>query len=311
MPYIDLMSVPASLVYTGFTVMDAFIFLNPKRTVDENLRTVARPILTFVFRRVIYFFFSKGVGMSTGSDVKLYGLLTMHVVLQLANVRLATSCTSVADVLTVLAFDWGFWLGRSVVFYMATAPKAIKMKYPSFVRTLLYIQTFDKINPKGTTFRRFSTLTSKTRPDGMPEAGTIATVQLHDFRRFEYLLENAALTMCYVSTLIGYVWHLALDMGADNPAHAFWFPMGAVSLHYTLIAFGSELIQDFASHTLAHVAADRHPTSANFTAVWPGWLVQPSGLIKALKAVLSCLWVIGALSQFGFWFYQEGYTGSS
>jgi hypothetical protein len=43
--------------------------------------------------------------------------------------------------------------------------------------------------------------------------------------------------------------------------------MGAVSLHYTLIAFGSELIQDFASHTLAHVAADRHPNSANFTAV--------------------------------------------
>jgi len=233
------MSVPASLVYTGFTVMDAFIFLNPKRTVDENLRTVARPILTFVFRRVIYFFFSKGVGMSTGSDVKLYGLLTMHVVLQLANVRLATSCTSVADVLTVLAFDWvatagmdatfhhssqraltqpqvdlspcthptptvlsqGFWLGRSVVFYMATAPKAIKMKYPSFVRTLLYIQTFDKINPKGTTFRRFSPLTSKTRPDGMPEAGTIATVQLHDFRRFEYLLENAALTMCCESAM--------------------------------------------------------------------------------------------------------------
>jgi hypothetical protein len=68
----DLMAVPASLVYTAFTVFDAFVFLNPKRNVNEGLRTVARPILTFIFRRVIYFFFSRGVEMSRGGDVKLY-----------------------------------------------------------------------------------------------------------------------------------------------------------------------------------------------------------------------------------------------
>jgi len=250
--------------------------------------------------------------MSSGGDIKLYGLLTMHIVLQLANVRLATSCTSMVDLLTVLVFDWTFWLGRSFVFYLATAPKATKERYPACVRTLLYVQTFDKMNPKQTTFRRFSTLSRLSGQTGHDsgsqlDLGTTGYVQLHDLRRYEYLLETAALTMCFIGTLIGYVWHLALDMGADNPAHAFWFPMGAVSLHYTLIAFGSELIQDFASHTLAHVAADRHPNSANFTAVWPGWLMQPSGLLKALKSVLVVLWVVAALSQFGFWFYQEGY----
>jgi len=290
-----LMAVPSAFVYIGFTVMDAFIFLNPRRAMNESVRTVVRPIVTFFVRRVCYFFFSRGFEMSRQGDVKLYGLLTIHVILQMVNVRLATSCTSVADLLAVLAFDWGIWVFRSIVFYMATAPKATKDRYPPCVRTFLYIQTFDKMTGKGLTF----------------ELGCTGPIQLHDLRRYEYLLENAALTMCYVATLIGYVWHLALDMGPDNAARAFWFPLGSVSLHYTLIAFGSELIQDFASHTLAHFAASRHPNSANFTAVWPGWLVRPSGLIKALKAVLCCLWAIGALSQFGFWLYQEGIVQAS
>jgi len=191
--------VPASLVYTAFTVFDAFIFLNPKRNVNEGLRTVARPILTVIFRRVIYFFFSRGVEMSRGGDVKLYGLLTMHIVLQLANVRLATSCTSMVDLLTVLVFDWTFWLGRSFVFYLATAPKATKERYPACVRTLLYVQTFDKIHPRDTTFRRFSTLSRLSGQIGdelKQELGQADYVQLHDLRRYEYLLENAALTMC-------------------------------------------------------------------------------------------------------------------
>ena len=39
--------------------------------------------------------------------------------------------------------------------------------------------------------------------------------------------------------------------------------------------------------------------------------MQPSGLLKALKSVLVVLWVVAALSQFGFWFYQEGYIAQA
>jgi hypothetical protein len=182
----------------------------------------------------------------------------MHIVLQLANVRLATSCTSMVDLLTVLIFDWVTTVGiyapshhssqralsqsRARPFPSAlpwlrpfgsgapssstwprhqrprrkgkarsptgcfgsrsdVIPPLSRGRYPACVRTLLYVQTFDKMNPKQTTFRRFSTLSRLSGQTGHDsgsqlDLGTTGYVQLHDLRRYEYLLENAALTMC-------------------------------------------------------------------------------------------------------------------
>jgi len=281
---------PAAFLYIAYTVLDAYVFLNPKQPIDETTRTVLRPLVSVIVRRLSYMLFGLGFGFSESGELQLYGLVTIHIILTLVNVRLATSCTSVNDLLVVLVVDWFVYFGRTGTYWLATAPAAQKEKYMACTKRFIRFQTWDKI--------KFV-------------LGQGGAVPLHDFRAFEFLIENAALTTCYCTVIIGFGWHKLLGLGSSDPAHAFWYPLGTSSLYYTLVAFGNDLIQDLSAHVVVHMASHRHTKFSNFTAIWPGWLKRPKhGLLYALKAAGTCLWEIGILTQFGFFLVQEGFIES-
>jgi hypothetical protein len=239
-------ALPGALLYIGYTVMDAFVFLNPASGLDPSVRTFARPLVSLLVRRVCCSLFYLGFSSSSSIDAQVYGLFTIHIILASTNVRLAASCATANDLVVVLILDWSVWAVRTATFWLATAPAASKAKYSSALKRFLIFQTWDKIK--------------------FILAGKGA--EMHDYRCFEYMIECSALTICYICTLMGFLWFKALGLGPSDPAFAFWFPLGSTSLIYTLVGFGNDIVQDASAHALGRYAANRHPQSANYTAIY-------------------------------------------
>jgi hypothetical protein len=129
------------------------------------------------------------------------------------------------------------------------------------------------------------------------------------------MIESAALTICYVCTMMAFLWFTVLDFGSSDPAFAFWYPSGTTSFVFTLIAFGNDLVQDATAHVIGHLASGRHEKSDSFTAR-PSGPAGSSGhgmafaLWKALKAAGGAVWCFGILTSSSFWLVQAGYIGS-
>ena len=111
-------------------------------------------------------------------------------------------------------------------------------------------------------------------------------------------VENFALSACYCGLVLGYGWQTrVLGLGRGDAAHDFWFPFGAQSLRFVLIALGSDLLEDLAAHVLVAWASQRHPVHCHFTSVFPGWLKRPAHPVRCAGVVL---WVPATLTSFAF-----------
>jgi hypothetical protein len=86
------MTTPVAVGWITYTILDAYIFLNPERSVDAAMLTFGRPLVTYAVRRVFTSLFYHVLQTSASVHAQTYRELAIQIGLACPNVRLATSC---------------------------------------------------------------------------------------------------------------------------------------------------------------------------------------------------------------------------
>ena len=311
-PFNEFVAIPIFMVgiilVATYIFIDAFIFTEISGIIwNQSVRTVLRPIAFYLAKRTCYAAMCFALGRTSCISAKLNGLFTGHIILSLCTARMATGSNSWASVALVVGMDWLIFFFRSIVYWWVSEPPSksvtsdmsisatrradaeVVMKINGFKKLIVDVMSFDKVKPG-------------------------SGIRLAEYRGFEYMVENFALSISYCAYLLSYVWLTALGLQSTaekcagvagecegDVAFDFWFPYGIQSLQYLLMMAGADFVQDFFAHAITCISNKRWgEDSCHYRKLFVGWLSSPKDLVQAAMSVAAAMWVVPFLTSLAF-----------
>ena len=197
------LALTGSFGFIGYATADVYLFVGRDALITSTFwRNALRPIFGNFVQSMCRAITYRGLASTRSDAARREGLLCVSFIFSCVSIRLVTSSPDGTSLAFVFLFDWLTWCYKSLMYYLLTSEWYGQQRERKGLERLLHFTVVVHSTIRDTL--------SRDRPN------------VRQYLGFEYLLQNLALSVSYVSVCMGYGWQRAIGLGPGDAAFDYW-----------------------------------------------------------------------------------------